>query len=100
AAQGTGGSTSMANSWDELRKAGAEARARLIAAAAQAWNVPVQEITIDKGVVRHGSRRARFGELVEHAKSVELSGEPQPKDPSRWRLIGKRVAKVDTREKV
>src|SRR5215471_16454993 len=36
-AQGTGGSTAMANSWDQLRTAGAEARARLIAAAAKSW---------------------------------------------------------------
>jgi hypothetical protein len=50
--------------------------------------------------VRHGSRRARFGELVERGKSVELSGVPQPKDPSRWRLIGKRAPRVDTREKL
>jgi isoquinoline 1-oxidoreductase beta subunit len=90
----------MANSWDELRNAGAQARARLVAAAAETWSVPAQEITIDKGVVRHGARRARFGDLVERATSVELSGVPQPKDPSRWRLIGKRVAKVDTGEKI
>ena len=37
--QGTGGSSAMANSWEQLRNAGAEARARLVAAAAKEWNV-------------------------------------------------------------
>ncbi len=50
--QGTGGSTAMANSWDQLRSAGAEARARLIAAAAKEWNVDPGAITIEKGLVK------------------------------------------------
>src|SRR5512143_379756 len=37
--QGTGGSTSIANSWEQLRKAGATARAMLVAAAAKEWGV-------------------------------------------------------------
>ena len=45
-AQGTGGSTSMFSSYASLRQAGAAARAMLVAAAAQAWQVPAAEITI------------------------------------------------------
>jgi isoquinoline 1-oxidoreductase subunit beta len=100
-AQGTGGSTAMANSWDELRRAGAEARARLVAAAAEMWGVKPDEITIENGVARHASgRSAPFGQLAERARGVTLASPPQPKDPSRWRYIGKEFAKVDTREKV
>ena len=100
-AQGTGGSTAMANSWDELRRAGAEARARLVAAAAQAWSVKPDEITVENGVARHASgRSAPFGQLAERARGITLASPPQPKDPSRWRYIGKEFAKVDTREKV
>src|SRR5258708_2911523 len=45
-AQGTGGSTAMANSYEQMRKAGATARAMLVAAAAAAWPVPAGEITL------------------------------------------------------
>lgn len=63
-AQGTGGSSAMANSWMQLRQAGAEARARLVAAAAKQWTVPASEITIDDGVVKHASgKNAQFGNL-------------------------------------
>ena len=55
AAQGTGGSTSMASSWERYRKAGAAARVLLVAAAAAEWNVPVAEIRAEKGRLTHGS---------------------------------------------
>ena len=61
--QGTGGSTAIANSYEQMRKAGATARAMLVEAAAQAWRVPAGEITVERGVLRHASsgRRGRFG---------------------------------------
>ena len=90
----------MANSWQQLRVAGAEARARLIAAAAKEWQVAAGEITIDKGVVKHPTgKSANFGKLAGLAQTLELKSEPQPKDPSAWRLIGKHVPKVDTLSK-
>src|SRR5690606_29211504 len=55
AMQGTGGSTSMTSSWERYRKAGAAARAMLVAAAAKNWNVPAGEITVVSGVVSHVS---------------------------------------------
>src|SRR3977135_1680186 len=74
--QGTGGSTSMANSWDQLRHAGAAARAMLVAAAAQRWKVPASEITVSEGVVSHRSgKHATFGELASDA-----GRQPVPKD--------------------
>ena len=58
--QGTGGSTAMANSWEQLRQAGAEARARLIAAAAQQLERRCPpSITIEKGVVK--ARGGKYG---------------------------------------
>src|SRR5579871_3564540 len=64
--QGTGGSTAVANSWNQLRQAGATARAMLVAAAARAWDVPAAEITVEAGVVAHAGkgRKASFGELA------------------------------------
>ena len=55
--QGTGGSTSMANSWMQLRQAGATARAMLVQAAAKAGRFPPREITVSEGVVAHGVRQ-------------------------------------------
>ena len=51
--QGTGGSSSIANSWMQLRNAAAGARYMLVQAAAQNWQVPAAQITVDKGRVRH-----------------------------------------------
>src|SRR5215469_16566257 len=61
--QGTGGSTATANSWQQLRQAGATARAMLVAAAAKQWNVPAAEITVSEGVLAHAGagRKATFG---------------------------------------
>src|SRR5579864_9173348 len=71
--QGTGGSTSMANSWDQLRHAGAYARAMLVQAAANRWKVPASEITVSEGVVAHSSgRKATFGELAAAAGKLPL----------------------------
>src|ERR1700716_4474517 len=59
--QGTGGSSAIANSFEQMRKVGAAARAMLVAAAAEEWKVPASEITVERGVIRHASgREARF----------------------------------------
>lgn len=89
--QGTGGSTAIANSYDQLRKAGAAARAMLVAAAAQAWGVPAAEITVERGVLRHAKsrRQGRFGQFAEAAAKLPVPENPPLKDPSRFRLIGR-----------
>src|SRR5438132_14074046 len=67
-AQGTGGSTAIANSYEQLRKAGAAARAMLVSAAAETWRVPAAEISVSNGTLSHKSgRKARLGELAEKA---------------------------------
>jgi isoquinoline 1-oxidoreductase beta subunit len=96
--QGTGGSTAVANSWFQLRKAGAAAREMLMAEAAFRWKVPVSEITVADGVVRHAAsgRQARFGELAASAASLPVPSEPRLKDPSEWTLIGQKVPRLDS----
>src|ERR1700716_1156312 len=78
ALQGTGGSTALANSYEQMRKAGAAARAMLLQAASQAWGVPVAEITVEHGVLRHAAsgRTGRFGPFAQAAASL-----PVPSDP-------------------
>jgi isoquinoline 1-oxidoreductase subunit beta len=96
--QGTGGSTAVANSWFQLRKAGAAAREMLMAEAAFRWKVPVSEITVAENIVRHApsGRQARFGELAASAASLPVPSEPRLKDPSEWRLIGQKVPRLDS----
>jgi isoquinoline 1-oxidoreductase beta subunit len=100
-AQGTGGSTSIANSWDQLRRAGAMARAMLVAAAAAAWQVPAAEIAVDRGVLSHAGsgRRATFGELVPAAARLAPPASVTLKDPKDFTLIGRRTPRVDSRDK-
>ncbi len=88
-AQGTGGSTAIANSFEQLRKAGAAARHMLVAAAAERWQVPAAEIRVKEGVLSHrAGHSARFGELAEAAAKQPVPAEVKLKDPSRFTLIG------------
>lgn len=99
-AQGTGGSTAIANSYQQLRKAGAAARAMLVAAAAKRWSVPESEISVSKGVVAHRSgKRAKFGELAADAAKLPVPAEVKLKDPKQFVYIGKKVARIDSRAK-
>jgi isoquinoline 1-oxidoreductase beta subunit len=103
--QGTGGSTAIANSYEQMRRAGATARAMLVAAAAQEWQVPAGEVTVENGVLRHSGsgREGRFGAFVEAAAMLQP---PDPasvklKDPAAFRLIGREgmVKKLDVPDK-
>ncbi|WP_439573604.1 molybdopterin cofactor-binding domain-containing protein [Phreatobacter sp.] len=87
--QGVGGSTSVAGSWMQLRKAGAAARQMLVAAAAAEWNVPASEVKVSRGVVSHGARQARFGALAARAAAMPVPANPPLKDPKDWTIIGK-----------
>ena len=88
--QGTGGSTAIANSYEQMRQAGAAARAMLVSAAAQAWSVPASGIGVHKGVLLHraSGRRATFGELAERAAQQPAPKEVTLKDPKQFTLIG------------
>ena len=100
-AQGTGGSTAMANSWDQMRKAGATGRAMLVSAAAKSWNVGAADIVIRDGVVSHAAsgRKASFGELALDAAKEAVPTEVKLKDPKDFRLIGKQAKRKDSAAK-
>lgn len=93
---GTGGSTAIANSWMQLRNAGAAARAMLVEAAAKRWKVPAAEIKVSKGVVSHGRKQASFGELAADAALLPVPQKPVLKTPDQFTLIGTDVPKVDS----
>jgi isoquinoline 1-oxidoreductase beta subunit len=99
--QGTGGSTAIANSYEQMRKAGAAAREMLIAAAAKKWNVAASDITVQDGVLHHqtGGHRASFGELAELAAQEVVPEDVLLKEPEEFRLIGTRLPRKDSKEK-
>ncbi|XSG84690.1 MAG: molybdopterin cofactor-binding domain-containing protein [Methylohalobius sp. ZOD2] len=95
--QGTGGSTAMANSFEQMRKAGAAARQMLVTAAAQRWQVPAGDITVQKGVIAHAAsgREATFGELAAAAAELPVPKNIVLKDPEDFVYIGKYVPRKD-----
>lgn len=97
-AQGTGGSTAIANSWMQLRKAGAGAKAMFVGAAAARWGVAAGEITVKDSVVSHASgKSATFAELLADAGKITPPAEPVLKDPKAFTLIGtQRVRRKDS----
>lgn len=97
--QGTGGSTAIANSYIQMRTAGAAAKAMLVAAAAQRWNVDASQIQVKAGVVSHGDKQATFGELAEDAakQAIPDDANVKLKSPDQFVLIGKQnVSRKDS----
>ena len=99
--QGTGGSNAMANSFEQMRKAGAAARHMLIAAAASKWGVPADEIEVSEGMLSHPSTKktGSFGEFAELASKQEVPEEVFLKSPDEFRLIGKTIPRKDSYDK-
>jgi isoquinoline 1-oxidoreductase beta subunit len=87
--QGTGGSSAIANSYLQYRTAGATARAMLVSAAAQAWNVPADEIRTANSVLTHASgKRATYGEMAAAAAKQAPPKNPVLKTPAQFTLMG------------
>ena len=89
-AQMTGGSTAIANSYTQMREAGASARHMLIDAAAIKWGVPREQIIVKDGVLSHpNGLAASFGELSQLAALQPVPEEVSLKDSRNFSLIGK-----------
>lgn len=98
--QATGGSTSIANSWAQLRAAGATARAMLLQAAAARWQVPLPELATARGRVLHAAsgRSAGYGELA--AEAAVLPVPPGIEPPAPGRHVGRVQQRVEARDLV
>lgn len=96
--QGTGGSTAIANSYMQLRQAGAAAKQMLIGAAAKEWDVPASDITITQGVVKGPNNQSTtLGALANLAAKQPV---PKPesltlKTPDQFIYIGQSMPRVD-----
>jgi isoquinoline 1-oxidoreductase beta subunit len=100
--QTTGGSASVRTTWDPMRKAGAQARAMLIAAAAQQWNIAESVCKTENGFVLHAASnlKASYGSLVTAAAKLTVPAEPKLKTAAQFKLVGKQQPRVDTKSKV
>lgn len=103
-AMATGGSRGIRDSQDYVRRGGAAARLMLLQAAADQWKVPVNEVTVSKGVIKHvgSGRQTTYGKMADAAARLTP---PDPKSivlkkPSQWTIAGTSVPRLDTAEKV
>jgi isoquinoline 1-oxidoreductase subunit beta len=100
--QTTGGSASVRTCWDPMRKAGAAAREMLLSAAALEWGVPKSSCKAEHGAVTHAgsNRKLTYGELANRAAALPVPSDPPLKQAKDYKLVGTRVARIDTPSKV
>jgi len=96
-AQKEGASMSTTALYERLRTAGAAARDALTRAAAQTWNVDIAQCRTERGfVINARGDKLSYGELAVVAARLPLNAAPRLKDSSRFQLIGKPLARLDT----
>ena len=99
--QATGGSTSVRGHWEPMRKAGAAARAMLVAAAAERWNADPADCRTEKGMVVHKSgKKLSYGQLAAAAAKQPVPTQVQLKSPKAFRILGRAARRLDTPAKV
>lgn len=99
--QMTGGSSSTWSEYDRMRKAGAAARAMLVAAAAAQWKVDAKELRTENGTVFHdkSKKSVPYAKLVKAAAKLSAPKDVSLKDPKDFKIIGKAIKRLDTPDK-
>ena len=97
----TGGSRGIRESHDYVRKGGAMARTLLVQAAADEWKVPASECSAANSIVTHtpSGRTTSYGTVAVAAAKLKPPTEVALKDPKDWKILGKRMARLDTVDK-
>jgi isoquinoline 1-oxidoreductase beta subunit len=96
----TGGSGSVAHSFIQYREIGARARMMLVAAAAEQWKVPADQIKAVKStLIGPAGQRATYGSLADAAMKQPVPATVKLKDPKDFTIIGKPVKRLDARAK-
>jgi isoquinoline 1-oxidoreductase beta subunit len=99
--QSAGGSNSTPNNYDNFHLLGATVRTMLVEAAAQTWGVPAAECRAENAAVLHKSGKSlKYGQLVAKAATLPVPEKDAVvlKDPKSYKLLGKRITQVDTKE--
>ncbi len=97
--QATGGSSAINNAFQQMREAGATALAMLKQAAANEWKAPIEEIESKDGVLSYRGAELTYGQLVADAMGLDVPSNVRLKDPKKFKLIGKHVARKDSASK-
>lgn len=94
----TGGSGTISWHWDVMRRMGATAREMLKQAAANRWQVGIDQVMVKEGnVLEKGSdRQLGFGELASEAAKLEMPEEVEFKKPDEFEIVGKPVRNLIT----
>ena len=102
--RGTGSSNGIIDGGSALRVAGAEARAALLALAAERFNVSVAQLMTANGaviVINAPERRVSYAELIGGKRfDIKMSGKAKPKESSQYQLVGKPLPRKDIELKV
>jgi isoquinoline 1-oxidoreductase subunit beta len=94
--QVAGGSQSIRQGWDGLRKAGATARQMLVNAAALKWGLDPADCSASMGVITaKDGRKTGYGEIASEAAALEIPEEVTLKEPSQYKIIGTDRGNVD-----
>ncbi len=95
-----GGSGSIAHSYQQYRELGGKTRAMLVAAAADRWKTTPDKCRTEASVV-HGpnGQSATYAELASEAARKPVPATVRLKNPSEFKLVGKRVKRLDSRPK-
>jgi len=96
----THGSQLVRQQHPHIMQAGASARERLKAAAAEAWNVDRADVVAKQGMLTSGSHGGSYAEFATAAAAITLTEEPAIKEPEEWWLLGKPTARLDAPVKV
>jgi isoquinoline 1-oxidoreductase beta subunit len=101
---GTVGSRGVRQSEDYMRKGGAAAKMMLVQAAADEWKVAPSDCSVAQGVITHSAsgRKTTYGKVAVAAGKLQAPNVAtiKLKDPKDWKLAGKRLARLDTVDKV
>jgi len=97
-----GGSQAIHQGWESLRQAGASARHMLREAAAKQWQVPIDEISTEKGLLLHAKsgKKALYGELASQAAQIPVPNKVALKSVKDFTIIGKSQQNVDIKKLV
>ena len=98
----TGGSRGIRTSHEYVRQGGAAAREMLVQAAANQWKVPAAECSVSNSVITHkpSGRKTTYGKVAEAAARLEAPKNVKLKDPKNWKIAGKSIKRLDTRDKL
>jgi isoquinoline 1-oxidoreductase beta subunit len=98
----TGGSRGIRDSHEYVRRGGAAARIMLVQAAADGWKIPPAECSVSESLITHkaSGRTTTYGKVAAAAAKVKPPESVALKDPKDWKIAGKRLARLDTVDKV